>query len=159
MADTTTLYDTDFLRWTEEQAAALRRAPESLPGSNLPLDWENLAEEIESLGISQRTALRSQLRRIIRHLLKLEASPAVEPRRGWDESIGDARAEIEDILEQSPSLRREVTALVAEQTQRAAKLAARDLARHGESPDGIQVRLDNGGFTVEEVLGDWFPNE
>ena len=88
------LYDRDFLLWTKDQAAALRRAK----GANLPLDWENLAEEIESLGISQRTALRSQLRRILRHLFKLEASPRAEPRRGWKESVRGARAEIEDIL-------------------------------------------------------------
>lgn len=46
--------------WTEEQAAAVRRAK----NSSLPLDWENLAEEIESLGKSQRTELKSQIRRI-----------------------------------------------------------------------------------------------
>jgi Domain of unknown function DUF29 len=48
------LYEQDFVLWTAEQVAALRRA-KSLPlartgDSNLPLDWENLAEEIESLG-------------------------------------------------------------------------------------------------------------
>ena len=42
------LYDQDFVLWTVQQAAALRRAKTS----NLPLDWENLAEEIESLGRS-----------------------------------------------------------------------------------------------------------
>jgi hypothetical protein len=81
------LYDEDFVRWTEEQAAALRRAKsQSLTGtrgSNLPLDWENLAEEIESLGKSDRRELRSQITRVLRHLLKLEASPAAEPRAGW----------------------------------------------------------------------------
>jgi hypothetical protein len=64
MAKLKALYDQDFVRWTEEQAAALRRA-KSLPpaaprGSNLLLDWENLAEEIESLGKSDRRELRSQ---------------------------------------------------------------------------------------------------
>jgi hypothetical protein len=39
-----------------------------LGGSNLELDWEHLAEEIEDLGISQRSALRSEIRRIIRHI-------------------------------------------------------------------------------------------
>ena len=51
MADAGELYDQDFLRWTEQQATALRRAAKD---SNLPLDWENLAEEIESLGKSHR---------------------------------------------------------------------------------------------------------
>ena len=55
------LYDRDFMLWTQEQSAALRRAK----GANLPLDWDNLAEEIESLGISQRHGLRSQVTRIL----------------------------------------------------------------------------------------------
>jgi len=51
MTELSELYDRDFVLWSKEQAAALRRAK----ASNLPLDWENLAEEIESLGKSQRT--------------------------------------------------------------------------------------------------------
>jgi len=155
MAETTTLYDTDFLRWTEEQAKALREAK----GASLPLDWENLAEEIESLGISQRAALRAQLRRVLHHLFKLEASPASDPRAGWRRSVRDAREEVEDILQDSPSLRREVAGLVAAQAARAAKMAADDLADHGGSSDAIRAQLDKGSFTVEEVLGDWFPEK
>lgn len=154
MADAGELYDQDFLRWTEQQATALRHAAKE---SNLPLDWENLAEEIESLGKSQRAALRSQLRRILRHQFKLEASPAIEPRRGWKESIRDARVEIEDILQDSPSLRRELDRLIAEQTPIAGNLAAADLRDHGESADAVQARLTKGGFTADQVLGDWFP--
>src|SRR4051794_33915814 len=155
MADAGELYDRDFLRWTEQQATALRRAAKD---SNLPLDWENLAEEIESLGKSQRAALRSQLRRILRHQFKLEASPAIEPRRGWEESIRDARVEIEDMLQDSPSLRREVDRLIAEQTPIAGNLAAADLRGHGESADSVQARLAKGRFTADQVLGDWFPD-
>jgi hypothetical protein len=66
------------MRWAEAQAEGLRRAAEA--GSNLPLDWYNLAEEIESLGRSQRRELRSRLATIIEHLLKLQFSPAMEPR-------------------------------------------------------------------------------
>jgi hypothetical protein len=88
------LYGGDFVLWTEDQAAALRRAK----GSNLPLDWENLAEEIESLGKSQRAELNSQIRRILRHLIKLETPPAANPRAGWRPTIRDARAEIAELL-------------------------------------------------------------
>ena len=150
------LYDHDFVQWTEDQAAALRRAKTA--GANLPLDWENLAEEIESLGKSQRAALRSQLRRILRHHFKLDASPAIEPQRGWKESIRDARVEIDDILKDSPSLRREIGRLIKEQTPIAADLATADLGGHGESPDPVQARLKTGGFTADQVLGDWFPD-
>jgi hypothetical protein len=147
------LYDQDFFLWTEEQAAALRRAKES----NLPLDWENLAEEIESLGKSDRRQLTSQIRRILRHLLKLEASPAARPRAGWRSTIIDARSQIEEVLSDSPSLRREVDRLVKDQLAAAAELASSDLGRHGEQPDLVRARLQKGGFTAEQVIGDWFP--
>ena len=148
------LYDEDFVRWTEEQAAALRRAK----SSNLALDWENLAEEIESLGKSQRTELKSQTRRILRHLFKLDVSPSMEPRGGWRATIREARAEIEDVLEDSPSLRREIVDIVMRQSGTAAKLAAADLSRHGEPAEAVRVRLEQGGFTADQVLGDWFPD-
>ena len=153
MPKTNELYDQDFLLWTEEQATALRRARDS----NLPLDWENLAEEIESLGASQRTELNSQIRRVLRHLFKLEASPAIDPRAGWRATVRDARIEIEDLLETSPSLRREIDAVSKRQSTTAAKLASNDLEDHGERADGVWARLEKGGFTAEQILGDWFP--
>jgi Domain of unknown function DUF29 len=153
MPKTNELYDQDFLLWTEEQATALRRARDS----NLPLDWENLAEEIESLGASQRTELNSQVRRVLRHLFKLEASLAVDPRAGWRATVRDARIEIEDLLETSPSLRREIDAVSKRQTTTAAKLASHDLEDHGEPADAVWARLEKGGFTAEQILGDWFP--
>ena len=153
MPKTNELYGQDFLLWTKEQATALRRATDS----NLPLDWENLAEEIESLGTSQRTELNSRVRRILRHLFKLEASPAADPRTGWRTSVRDARIEIEDLLEASPSLRREIEANMKRQGTSAAKLAAHDLEDHGEPAEAVWARLEKGGFTAEQVLGDWFP--
>jgi hypothetical protein len=153
MAKASALYDEDFVRWTEEQAAALRRAK----GSNLPLDWENLAEEIESLGKSDRRELRSQITRILRHLLKLEVSPAKEPRAGWRTTIREARLEIEGVLEDSPSLRREAEALIKKQLRAAAELAVDDLGLHGEPADTVRRRLEQGGYTAGQVLGDWFP--
>ena len=62
------LYDQDFVRWTEQQAAALRQAAGL--GVNLSLDWENLAEEIDSLGRSLKRELRSRVAVIIEHLIK-----------------------------------------------------------------------------------------
>src|SRR5258708_19289677 len=110
MAKAGELYEQDFFLWTKEQAAALRLAK----NSNLPLDWENLAEEIESLGKSDRRELRSQIRRILRHLLKLEASPSVEPRAGWRSTVLDARSQVTDLLRATPTLRPDVTYLLAE---------------------------------------------
>jgi len=74
--DLKSLYETDTVAWSEQQAAALRAAARG--GSSQPLDWENLAEEIESLGRSLKLGLRSQVVRIIQHLVKLAHSPALD---------------------------------------------------------------------------------
>jgi Domain of unknown function DUF29 len=148
------LYERDFVSWTEEQAAALRR----LKDSNLPLDRENLAEAIESLGVSQRTELKSQSRRIQRHLFKLVGSPSAAPRDAWLTPIRDARAEIDDILEDSPSLRCEFADIVRQQCPKAAKLAAADLAQQSETEGKVWACLKAGGFTAEQVTSDWLPD-
>ena len=157
MSATKTLYDTDFLVWSKEQAEALRSLARG--GSNQALDWENLAEEIESLGISQKTALRSQMRRIILHLLKLEFSSAVEPRRGWFETIGDARSEIEDLLETSPSLKPEAGSTLAMALRQGSKKAVFDLEKYGEVDAATLTRIRATTYTEEQVLGDWLPPE
>jgi hypothetical protein len=157
MSDTKTLYETDFLAWSKDQAEALRAADRSGPSNRL--DWENLAEEIESLGTSQKTALRSQMRRIVQHLLKLEFSSAVAPRRGWSESIDDARSEIEDLLETSPSLRNEADAAVKLAVQQGARKAIRDLEKYGELGPALEARIRATTYTAEQILGDWFPPE
>ena len=72
------LYEEDFFAWTRDQATALRRL--SKERWNGPLDLEHLAEEIEDVGSERRDAIRSQLRRIIEHCLKLEHSRAPDPR-------------------------------------------------------------------------------
>lgn len=154
MTEPSELHDRDFVLWTEEQAAALRRAK----ASNLPLDWENLAEEIESLGKSDRRQIASQIRQILHHLRKMEVSPAGEPRAGWRSTIRNARAEIQAVLRDSPSLRRSIDATIAEQLGLAAQLAGDDLADYAEPNQKIRARVGAGGFTADQVLGDWFPD-
>jgi Domain of unknown function DUF29 len=157
MAEVKPLYDRDFVAWSEQQAEALRRVARKR--SNQPLDCENLAEEIEDLGKSVRRELQSQIRRIVRHLVKLEYSPAREPRRGWEESIVDARAEIEDLLESSPSLTTSLERDVEQQTRRGIDLAVKDLGRHHEIDAATVVRLRATLYTEQQILGDWFPAE
>ena len=153
MTDPKRLYDEDFLLWSQQQAAALRAAAQG--GSNQPLDWENLAEEIEDLGKSSRRELRSRLLVVLEHLLKLEYSPAVDPRAGWRETIGRERSNIEDLLEDSPSLRSELVDMIAKAGPRAARLAAHSLAGYREAA----AELPPPDYSVEQVLGDWFPPE
>ena len=98
-----TLYETDFYGWTQDQAAKLRK----LLGdhSNLNLDFENIAEEIDSLGRSNRKQLVSRLEELDNHLLKLAFSLAWEPRRQWKNSVNGQRLDIAELLDESPSLR------------------------------------------------------
>src|SRR2546426_1518206 len=81
-------YETDFYAWTQAQAAALRAKEWKT------LDLENLAEEIESLGRSERFAIESYLQNLLTHLLKWRYDPATEPRRGWRITIRNARLDI-----------------------------------------------------------------
>jgi hypothetical protein len=46
---------------------------------------------------------------------------------------------------------------VKKQSSGAAKLAAGDLEQHGQRADAVWARLEKGGFTPEQVVGDWFP--
>ncbi len=59
------LYNQDLVLWSEAQARALRAAADA--GWNAPIDWENVAEEIESLGKSERHALASHIAIVIEH--------------------------------------------------------------------------------------------
>lgn len=95
-------YDADFLAWTEEQARLLREA--SRERINAPIDWENVAEEIESMGRSEVRAVESALVRVIEHLLKLELSPVAEPCGGWRRTVREQRDQANDALDASPSL-------------------------------------------------------
>lgn len=157
MTEVTNLYERDFVAWSTQQAEALRAAARG--GSNQVIDWQNLAEEIEDLGKSVRRELQSQIRRIIRHLLKLEHSPATEPRRGWEESIVDARAEIEDLLDVSPSLRTGLDRDIEQQTRRGIDLAVKDLGRYREVAAEAVAGLRATSYTEQQILGDWFPEE
>ncbi|HEY1794692.1 MAG TPA: DUF29 domain-containing protein [Stellaceae bacterium] len=158
MSDTKTLYREDVFAWSKEQAEALRSAAHG--GSNQTLDWENLAEEIESVGASQKLALRSQMRRIVEHLLKLQFSPAADPRRGWFETVGDARSEIEDLFQTSPSLRAEANAAVPSVLRLGSRKALRELEQHGELDRTLTDRIRVATYTIEQILDeDWFPPE
>jgi hypothetical protein len=91
-------YDTDFYAWTQAQAAALRAKDLTA------LDLEHLAEEIESVGASDRRAIRSHLRVLLTHALKWAYQPDRRS-ESWRSSISMARIFIEETLHDSPSLR------------------------------------------------------
>lgn len=81
------LYDTDIVTWSEQQAELLRRvaAGERI---NDQVDWENVIEEIESVGQSQIDAVESLLTQALLHMLKADAWPQLPYVSRWQ---ADAR--------------------------------------------------------------------
>ncbi|PPQ35321.1 DUF29 domain-containing protein [Rhodopila globiformis] len=143
------LYETDIALWSEHQANLLRRRAAGQLVNDADLDWSNIAEEIEAVGRSERSQLRSLITTAIEHLMRLEASPAMEPRRGWKATIRRTRRDIRDLLKESPSLRPLVAAMVADQMQRAREDLVDWLAEYAEQP---RVDIDSLGFADDQVL-------
>jgi Domain of unknown function DUF29 len=148
-------YDTDTLLWSERQADLLRRlaAGEKV---NAQVDWENVAEEIDSVGRSQRIALASHVRVVLEHLMRLDSSPAIEPRRGWRETVRRARLDIKELLGDSPSLRQTVETVIARQLPDVREIVADALADYGETP---RVALAGLSYDADAVLTGFFPAE
>jgi hypothetical protein len=128
------LYDEDIVRWSERQASLLRRRAAGELVNDAEMDWPNIAEEIESVGASERRELASKIRTVLEHLMKLQAFPAAMPRAGWEDTVQNARSAIEDVLQSSPSLKRTVSEGIERQLPRARRMVARALTRHGETP-------------------------
>jgi hypothetical protein len=149
-------YETDVYAWSLRQGALLRRLAAGERVNDADLDWPNIAEEIEAVARSERGAVASHIANIIEHLIKLESSPATDPRRGWKSTVSRSRIRVENLLEDNPSLRRLLPELVSAEMQRARRLAEISLIDHGEVPT---VNLDSLSYIPDEVLGDWFPDE
>jgi hypothetical protein len=83
------IYTRDLVAWAEAQGDALRRR------SANELDWDNVAEEIETLGRSETRAVESQVINILAHFLKIEFSGASEPLNHWRGEIGAFRIDLD----------------------------------------------------------------
>jgi hypothetical protein len=145
-------YDDDFFAWTQHQAMVLR----SMAVADNRFDRENVAEEIEDLGRSQRDAARSQIRRIIVHVLKLAHSRSEQPRFGWMETIDDAREALLDKL--TATLRRDAEASLEGLYADGQRRAGRELTRHGELEAARQLP-SVCPYSLDDILReDWYPD-
>jgi Domain of unknown function DUF29 len=138
-------YDTDLLTWSERQAALLRRRAAGELVNDAAIDWSNVAEEIESVGRSERRELRNRLARLLQHLLKWRYQPEHRS-RSWRTTIATQRREIEALLADSPSLRPTLPDVLA-----IAYRAARDDAI---TETGLLDLPEASPFTVEQALGE-----
>ena len=85
-----TKYETDFHQWAFEQAQRLR--------SGEPVDVENVAEELETLGRSEERELTNRLAVLLQHMLKCERQPE-RRNAGWDATIKEQRRRIARLLD------------------------------------------------------------
>lgn len=106
-------YEQDFYAWALQNSQALR------VGKIAEADLEHIAEELESMGASERRELFSRLKVLVLHLLKHQCQPE---RRGksWLLTIDHQRDILEQLLGQSPSLKTVVTPETLQETYRKA---------------------------------------
>jgi len=92
------LYETDFYAWTQQQANVLKT------GNFTCLDLDNLIDEIESMGKSEKRELESRLEVLLAHLLKWQFQPDFRG-KSWQLTIKDQRRRITKHLKENPSLK------------------------------------------------------
>jgi hypothetical protein len=139
------LYNHDFYAWTQQQAALLRDE------KTQALDYANLAEEIESLGRSDKRELGNRLHILVMHLLKWCYQPQGHAEsHSWEDTIWHQQTQIMLLLEESPSLHREIPARLA----RHYLLARRDAARETRLP--LATFPEMCPWTVEQILHEDF---
>jgi hypothetical protein len=141
------LYETDFYAWTQQQAELLRQR------RWVDLDLENLIDEVEGVGRSDKRQIESQLEVLTAHLLKWKYQPG---RRGnsWMSTIFEQRHRLIGLIEDSPSLREFLRHEVAASYQAARLMAAK------ESGIAFGLFLEECPFTAEQVLDlEFFPED
>ncbi len=145
--DTPTLYEEDFCLWLETTTELLRtRQLENL-------DYENLIEEIEAMGRSEKHSLDSNLIVVLMHLLKYKYQPQKRS-RSWLSSIFEHRRRLMKAFKTSPSLKRYYQEVFDECYQYAVKQASIET--------GLPLKIfpNMSPFTTEETLDfDFLPKD
>ncbi len=142
---TQTLYDTDFNLWIEQTVNQLKN------GNLQDLDRQNLIDEIESMGSSDKREIKSRLIVLLMHLLKYKYQPKKKT-KSWISTINTQRNEIELVLEDSPSLRPYLTENLPECYQKAIRSAV------NETNLPKTTFPSDCPFSSEQVLdSDYFP--
>ncbi len=134
------LYDQDFALWIEETVKQLKS------GDFSQVDLENLIEEVESLGKSQRKAVDRFLTRLLEHLLKRCYVKLPECHRGWEIEIRNFRKELKKELKYSPSLKKFMLEILEESYQEALETMKQDYP-DADFPDVFSFSND-----IDELL-------
>ncbi len=143
MSTDTELYAQDFYAWALKNAELLRQ------GRLSEIDAVNVAEELESMGKSDKRELLSRLEELLLHLLKWRYQPQ---QRGssWAISITKQRDGLADLLEDSPSLKPGLVAQFAKAYRRARRYASQ------ETGLPLTTFPATSPFTVEQAIDEQF---
>ena len=138
-----TLYDHDFYAWANEQAALLRS------GQLTAADIEHIAEEIESMGKTEKRELISRLSVLLLHLLKWQFQPNLRG-ASWRLSIANTRDQLADHLGDNPSLKAKLPEAIAS----AYRYAHRDAAR--ETGMGVETFPPACPWSFDQIMDEAF---
>jgi len=136
-----TTHETDFYAWTNEQVQLLKT------GQLNQIDWQNIAEEIEDMGRSEKRQLESRLEVLIMHLLKWQFQPNLRS-RSWQLTIKEQRLRLEKILQKNPSLQPNLTEAI-EDVYPLATLSA-------ERETGLSLFPETCPYKLTEILSPEF---
>ena len=141
------LYDQDILLWVEDTVAKLKAHDFT------NLDLENLIEEVESLGVSQKKELLNRLITLLEHLLKRIYVPLPNDYNGWERTIRNQRKKLEALLVEVPSLKTRWNISFSSAWNIALKTVRAEYSKV-EFPDSWQFSSD-----LEPMLSDRFWQE
>jgi len=136
-----TLYEQDFLEWTQQQVEHLRN------GCCAGLDVENLVEELEALRRSEHRELGSYLQVLLMHLLKCQYQPERRT-KSWDRTLSNCRDKIKDCVEDTPSLQRFLND--PEWVEKYYRRACRDAVK--ETNKSVEIFPTECPYTIEQIL-------
>jgi Domain of unknown function DUF29 len=142
------LYEDDFYVWTERQAELLRTRRFA------DLDLDNLIEEVEALGRAEKSKVSNNARVIMEHLLKLQYSPATEPRNKWRATVREHRRRLENDV--TPHLRRSLLDDLGRQYAMARDDARSSMRDHGEDA-AADALPETCPYALDQITGDWLP--
>jgi hypothetical protein len=140
------MYEVDFYKWIQETANQLKERQFDR------VDWENLIEEIESMGRSEKRELASRLVVLLTHILKWIHQPSKRS-QSWVSTIGEQQIQIENLLADSPSLNGYFVEILDGCYQKARKKAARETGLE------ISVFPFDNSFGENDILNFDFPGE
>ncbi|MGB3208312.1 MAG: DUF29 domain-containing protein, partial [Crinalium sp.] len=113
------------------------------------IDWQNIAEEIEDMGRSEKRQLESRLEVLIMHLLKWQFQPNLRS-RSWQLTIKEQRLRLEKLLQENPSLQSNLSEVIEKIYPLAALSAERET--------GLSLFPETCLYNLTEILSaEFFP--